>query len=135
MKSLTYVFDSRRTPNACSIALRWASSTALSFVSPVPNYSYFTEIALQPSGGLVVGGYFKNLNDTGISYLAQLAPNGAVIPTFNPAPNDDIYALAVQPDNKILVGGDFTIINGQVRHSIVRLNPDGSLDLTFSLLP
>jgi uncharacterized delta-60 repeat protein len=91
-------------------------------------------LAIQPEGGIIVGGTFTQAGQVETLNLARYDPEGSVDQTFGGADaaergaNGNVYALAVQPDGKIVVGGNFNAIFGQPRRSIARLNADGALD-------
>ena len=98
-----------------------------------PNADYLVEaIALQPDGGIVIGGGFANVGSQPRSCLARLRANGSLDADFAPAADSWVYALAVQPDGGILVGGDFSTLAGGSRACIGRLLADGELDDLFS---
>ena len=44
------------------------------------------------------------------------------VDSFDPEPNDQVYAIAVQPDGKIVVGGLFGELNNSVHGCVGRLN-------------
>jgi uncharacterized delta-60 repeat protein len=91
-------------------------------------------LAIQPEGGIIVGGTFTQAGQFETLNLARYDAEGSVDQTFGGADaaergaNGNVYALAVQPDGKIVVGGNFNAIFGQPRRSIARLNADGTLD-------
>ena len=87
--------------------------------------------ALQPDGKILVGGYFRTLNDMRTDSLARLNADNTIDSSFTAQVNSTILAIVVQPDGKILIGGAFTAVNSVRRHNVARLNPDGSLDLSF----
>ena len=91
-------------------------------------------LAIQPQGGIIVGGSFTRAGQVETLNLARYDADGNADQTFGgvgPAQsgvNGNVYALAVQPDGKIVVGGNFEAIFGQPRRGIARLNADGTLD-------
>ncbi len=86
-----------------------------------------------PDGGAIVGGDFSSVTGlTGGAYLFRIDANGAVVPTFNPAPNSGVTILLRQPDGKILVAGSFGVIAGASRTYLARLNADGTSDVAFN---
>jgi uncharacterized delta-60 repeat protein len=91
-------------------------------------------VAIQPSGGIIVGGTFTQAGQTQALNLARYTSSGEVDATFGgegdgePGANGIVCALAVQPDGKIVVGGNFSEVFGQPRRSIARLNADGTSD-------
>ena len=92
-------------------------------------------LAMQPDGGVVIGGYFDNgttpVTSSGIS---RLLATGALDTSFDqgagasPLP---VNVVARQPDGKIFVAGAFTTLRGVARNHLARLQPNGSLDTTF----
>jgi uncharacterized delta-60 repeat protein len=93
-------------------------------------------IALQPDGGILVGGFFTEF-DGGYSNsrLVRLNVDGSLDTDFDIGDgfNDTVLSIAIQIDSKILVGGDFTSFDGNSANHLVRLNPDGSLDTDFDI--
>jgi uncharacterized delta-60 repeat protein len=91
-------------------------------------------LAVQPQGGIIVGGTFTQAGQVETLNLARYDADGSVDQNFGgadatePGANGNVYALAVQPDGKIVVGGNFNAIFGQPRRGIARLNADGSVD-------
>jgi uncharacterized delta-60 repeat protein len=90
-------------------------------------------IALQPDGGVVIGGAFTTVQDAPRARIARLEADGTIDATFDPGggANGTVYAVALQPDGKILIGGDFTMVQGTSRARVARLEADGTLDATF----
>lgn len=91
-------------------------------------------LAIQPGGGIIVGGTFTQAAELETLNLARYQTDGSIDRSFGGADvaargaNGNVYALAVQPDGKIVVGGNFNAIFGQARRSIARLNADGTVD-------
>ena len=93
-------------------------------------------LALQPDGGIVVGGVFTTLGGATRNRLGRLNANGTLDTTFIAGTNGNVVtAIALQADGKILVGGDFTGLGGGTgttpRNKLGRLNADGSVDAGF----
>ena len=91
-------------------------------------------VAVDQTGGTLIGGAFLTVNGTNLARLARLDANGAVDPSFNvgTGANGIVRAITVQPDGRILIGGDFTSYNGTNVNRLARLNQDGSFDSTFT---
>ena len=91
-------------------------------------------VAVDLTGGTLIGGAFLTVNGTNLSRLARLDANGAVDASFNvgTGANGIVRAITVQPDGRILIGGDFTSYNGTSVNRLARLNQDGSFDGTFT---
>jgi uncharacterized delta-60 repeat protein len=91
-------------------------------------------LAIQPGGGIIVGGAFTQAGQFETLNLARYRSDGSVDKDFGGADvaergaNGNVFALAVQPDGKVIVGGNFDAIFGQLRRSIARLNEDGTVD-------
>ncbi|HEY5705456.1 MAG TPA: delta-60 repeat domain-containing protein [Terrimicrobiaceae bacterium] len=91
-------------------------------------------LAIQPQGGIIVGGTFTQAGQVETLNLARYAADGSVDQSFGgadasePGANGSVYALAAQPDGKIVVGGSFDAVFGQPRRGIARLNADGTPD-------
>ncbi len=102
-------------------------------LSGVGSY-YVNDIALQPDGGIVIGGNFQSVGGLPRRCIARLKPGGQLDTGFapNPGANDSVSEVVLQPDGKILIGGYFTWVNGVTRRGLARLNADGSLDSTFA---
>jgi uncharacterized delta-60 repeat protein len=95
-------------------------------------------LAVQPDGGIIVGGAFTQAGQLETLNLARYNADGSIDQTFGGAGvaeagvDGTVYALAVQPNGKIVVGGNFNAIFGLPRRSIARLNADGTLDGTLT---
>lgn len=91
-------------------------------------------IAIQPEGGIIIGGLFTQAGEFETMNLARYNADGSVDKNFGgatggmPGTNGVVLALAAQPDGKVVVGGNFSTAFGQERRSIARINPDGTLD-------
>jgi uncharacterized delta-60 repeat protein len=84
-------------------------------------------IVVQPSGNILVGGLFTNINGQARNYIAKLGVNGIPDAAFNAGTltgpfGFGIYALAVQGDGKVIIVGSFTGVAGQTRNRIARLD-------------
>jgi uncharacterized delta-60 repeat protein len=105
--------------------------------SPGPNQAV-NAVAVEPDGGVVMGGYFTSLSSTGFpnpivrNYIARVESTGSVDFTF--APNNDgaIYVSVPLSNGQILVGGSFLSIGGVTQSYLARLNANGSLDQSFA---
>jgi uncharacterized delta-60 repeat protein len=101
-------------------------------------------LALEPDGGLLIGGTFQSVWARGNrtvsnAYAARFAPDGTVDENFTPNVNAQVDAFTFQTDGKIVIGGHFTRSGAPgastsiVRNRLARLNPNGSLDTGFDL--
>jgi uncharacterized delta-60 repeat protein len=103
-----------------------------------PGGGIVLSIALQADGKILVGGFFSAIGGQLRNYLARLDPVTGLADSFNPVPNDQVFAIAVQADGKILAGGYFTTLTPNsgatvTRNRIARLEKDGRVDQTLNL--
>jgi len=91
--------------------------------------------AVQPDGGIVVGGSFTQADNLARNHIARLATNGAVDVSFDPGQgaNALVTAIALQSGGKIAIGGAFTQVNGTNRNRTAQLLANGQLDSVFAL--
>jgi uncharacterized delta-60 repeat protein len=92
-------------------------------------------LALQPDGGVLVGGSFTSLGRQPRSHMGRLNADGSLDASFNPSvdgTSPTVFSIALQTDGKIAIGGDFTTVAGQSRSYLARLNADGTLDNEFN---
>jgi uncharacterized delta-60 repeat protein len=91
-------------------------------------------LAVQPAGGVIVGGQFTQVGNVEALNLGRYNADGTPdknfgnLPGQEPGANGIVYALAVQADGKIVVGGNFSTVFGQPRRGVARLNTDNTLD-------
>lgn len=100
------------------------------------------EMALQPDGKIVIGGFINTVGGTARNGLARLNGDGTLDLSFDvgtglqgPTGNNsarNATAVALQPDGKVLIGGNFDRYNGIERSRFARINPDGTLDTAFT---
>ncbi len=90
------------------------------------------DIALQPSGKILIGGSFFTVNGTVRRNFARLNTDGTLDTTLSAVFTGAVYAVKLQTDGKILVGGTFDSVNDTNRNKIARLNTDGTLDTAFN---
>jgi uncharacterized delta-60 repeat protein len=90
-------------------------------------------MALQPDGGIILGGTFTEFNGVPRPYLARVLATGALDSTFAPpgGPDEWVKAILVQPDGRIVIGGAFTQMNGAPHSHLARLTKSGDLDPYF----
>ncbi|MBK8947587.1 MAG: delta-60 repeat domain-containing protein [Flavobacteriales bacterium] len=89
--------------------------------------------ALQPDGGIIIGGSFTSYNGSSRGRIARLNADGSLDHAFNPGSgsNYEIHTTALQTDGKVIIGGSFFMYNGTWRSHIARLSPNGALDASF----
>ena len=104
-------------------------------VSNLPDNDPPLIFALQPDGGILIGGIFSGVNGVPHTPLARLNADGSVEEGFQaPAIAGTVSALALQLDGKIVVVGALrTGTNPSL--SMVRLEADGTLDPGFNPAP
>lgn len=101
------------------------------------------EIALTPSGKILISGPFTRYNGVLRGGIARINSDGSLDTGFAPGPGLALdsgggataYAIRLQPDHKILLAGSFTSAMGRPRRNIARLHPNGTLDDSFPALP
>lgn len=91
------------------------------------------DIALQPDGKAVIGGWFSSINAVPRGRVARLNSDGSLDVGYANGGVDDgrVDAVALQPDGKAVIAGNFSSCGGVPRESIARLHVDGTLDLGF----
>ena len=105
-----------------------------SSLDSTPNERVFC-VAVQPDGGILLGGQFAAVGGLGRNNIARVAADGTVDPGFNPNVNNRVHCLAVQPDGKILLGGQFDAVGGITRSNLARVAANGTLDTGFNPKP
>ena len=104
---------------------------------------YFTALAVQADGKVLVGGSFLTLTSAPVQRVVRYESTGAVDVSFSNStafelPQNAAGAIArvstlvVQPDGKLLVGGYFASVNGAARTNLARLTTAGQLDAAFT---
>ena len=97
-------------------------------------------LRIQPSGQILVGGWFDEYNGAPIVGAARLNPDGSLDTGFDPGAgptsfmgggNRTVYDFHTLSGGQIIVVGYFSEFNGVPRQGIVRLNADGSVDTSF----
>ena len=122
--------DFRKQPNAVSPADGELDPTLNVTIDSIPGNVRATVV--QPDGKILVGGYFRSVNDERQKSIARLNADFTLDSSFSAEVNGTILAIAVQTDGKIVIGGSFTLVGGASRNRIARLNADGSLDTSFN---
>ena len=85
-----------------------------------------TRILVEPSGKIIIAGFFTTVNGVSRNRLARLESNGALDPTFDPSSGSIglVAALMQQPDGKYLIAED--------TRTLQRRNGDGTVDSGFT---
>ncbi len=92
-------------------------------------------IAVQPGGGILIGGSFSHIGVEAIPYLARLDALGVPDAGFASAPNAPVSVIVPEPGGRILIAGGFSQVGGTARNGLARLHADGSLDGGFTPSP
>jgi Domain of unknown function (DUF5122) beta-propeller len=92
--------------------------------------------ALAPGAGgsIIVGGSFTKIDGKGRNHLAEIEPDGTLVPkaTWGGAANGDVQALAVQ-GSRLYLGGTFSLVEGSARNFLAAVaRSDGSLDASWT---
>lgn len=84
---------------------------------------YVRAIAIQPDGGILVGGSFDSFDGVAAANIVRLLPNGSLDAntSFGSGSDGTVSFLAIQPDEKIIVGGSFISFDGIGRNHITRI--------------
>ena len=91
-------------------------------------------VAVQPDGGIIIGGDFKKVAGVDAKNIARLNPDGTLDPTFAVGSGADksVRDIAIQDDGKLVVVGEFGVLSGAAFGKVARLNPDGTADVEFT---
>ncbi len=90
-------------------------------------------VAIQPDGGILIGGAFGHVNLIPRNGIARLNPDGSVDESFDIGTGTDgpVYSITLAQDGGVYLGGLFTAFNGTRRFGVARLYANGVLDTTF----
>ena len=93
-------------------------------------------IAIQPDGGVLVGGSFIQFNGAPMNRIARLNADGTLDTNFianvGAGANNTVEGIAVQADNRIVLVGLFSQFNNLTCNRIVRLLPNGVVDASIN---
>src|SRR6266700_3497721 len=78
--------------------------------------------ALQPDGGIVLGGTFTSVGGSTHAYVGRINSNGTPDVLFNHEADLTVNNITIQADGKILLGGHFAVMDGMDRRTLARLN-------------
>ncbi len=116
------------------------------------SYPYFgatlavNALWITPTGDILAGGNFTQVNGSDQNYLAKLSPTGVLDTTYQahlgytePSPYYGYFgssalgvsALTDASDGNVYVGGTFNTVNDYAQTAVARLNADGSCDPAF----
>ncbi len=82
--------------------------------------------AVQPEGGMIVGGHFLKANGLARSNLLRLNQDGTLDAEWSPSADARVSALATDSQGSVYVGGYFSNIDGQPRSHIAKLSGSGT---------
>jgi uncharacterized delta-60 repeat protein len=88
----------------------------------------------QPGGGVLIGGWFTNLNGLGRTNVARLNSDGSPDTSFNAGsgPNGSVTVMTATPDGGALIAGYFTGVAGLARTNLAKLTATGAADPAFN---
>jgi len=94
-------------------------------------------LAVQPDGGILVGGDFTQVSGVARNGLARLLPGGGLDTAFQPnlVFGSSVRALALSRAGAIVFGGNFSSVSGFPRNNLARLDGTGSVDASFNPAP
>ena len=92
------------------------------------------DIALTPTGHIVIGGEFSFVDGIARGRVAWLDLDGAVWAPFNSSvgANSTVWSVAVLSDGQIIIGGLFSQVNGVAQAKVAKLDIFGALDTSFN---
>lgn len=87
-------------------------------------------VAVEPQGGIVIGGLFSQVGTVPRLNIARFNVDGTPDKYFDmgKGANGKVQAILIQPDGKIVIGGMFSQVGGLPRNNIARFNADTTLD-------
>lgn len=90
-------------------------------------------LALEPDGGIILGGAFTSFDGVPRAGIARLNADGTLDLSFSACGGFDgpVYGLALQTDGRVVAVGNFTSYASTLRWHLVRLYGDGTLDTSF----
>lgn len=94
--------------------------------------------ALQPTGGLLVGGSFTAVNSIPVRNLALFGRDGSISATFLPNPNGTVHAVLPMTNGQTIVAGAFTALRPNAasdeipRNRVARFTAADELDPAFN---
>jgi hypothetical protein len=83
-------------------------------------------IAVQPDGGMIVGGYFLKAGQTSRKYILRVMADGTLDTQWNPAADAAVRVLAVDANDNVYASGAFANIGGQQIGGLAKLSGNGS---------
>jgi uncharacterized delta-60 repeat protein len=111
--------------------------TDFSFNTGTGANSTISSMNIQPSGQIVLGGFFTTWNGVTVNRIVRLNSDGTRDSAFTSntgtGASDVIFSIKTQSDEKIILGGSNTLtsFNGTAVNRVVRLNSNGTFDTAF----
>lgn len=129
------------------IARMNADGTLDTGFDPKPN-SEVESLAVQSDGKVILAGIFTTVQPNGAGaatsrqFIARVNADGTLDTSFDPKPNNSVFAIALQGDGKVLLGGVFSTLqpNGAgsttARSCLARVNASGTPNgLVYAIAP
>lgn len=90
-------------------------------------------LKLMPTGDLLAGGSFTEIDLQPAGRLACFAPDGTISPSvsFGDGADEQVRTIVLAADQKIYIGGKFESMQSFTRAYIAALLPDGTFDEAF----
>ena len=120
-----------------SVTAAFALGGPLDAAFNADTYDEVHDIAIQPDGKILIGGYLYSVRGTLREGIARLNADGTVDIHWKPnlegwdGDVGTVSSIAIQGDGKVIIGGSLSGVDGLLRTGIARLNADGSLDMDF----
>jgi hypothetical protein len=92
-------------------------------------------VALQPDGGVVIGGEFSAINGEPRRNIARLRPDGSLDPDWTCPIGGRVHALAVSDVGEVFVAGNFFVVDGKSRVGLAKLSAAGVVDDLWQPMP
>lgn len=134
-------FDTINSVKVTNLALFSTDGSVSSVFQPNPNDEVDAILPLTDDR-LIIAGKFTQLNGvpdatnnnqpTVRNRIARFNADNSLDTSYNPSPDDAVYAVGLQADGKVIVGGAFTKIGGQTQGKLARLLDDGTVDTSFA---
>ena len=122
--------------SACAAAMLLPAPACAQLLLPQPGQVFNTgqiyAEAVQPDGGVVIGGYFQYVDGVPRNNIARFHADGSLDLNWNPDADDVVTALAVGSNGTVYAGGNFLNIGGHARDGLAAL--DGTAGSTGSAL-
>jgi uncharacterized delta-60 repeat protein len=89
------------------------------------------DVAVQPDGKILIGGFFQTINGVPRKYLARLNADGSLDNSFDASAEATapVFTIRLKPDGKILFSSLVILPSSGVAK---QLNPNGTLDRAFN---